>query len=97
MWIYPDFLSYVLLIIFINIKCQWDFIMGKKHVAQLRGCHDLHTADRESVFKRTVIDYVVYSIQTGIRLNWGHYIEENHPFSEHAFIEIVNTKVHMHT
>ena len=30
MWIFPDFLSYVLLMIFINIKCQWDFIMGKE-------------------------------------------------------------------
>ena len=32
---FPDILSYVLLMIFINIKCQWDFIMGKRHVAQL--------------------------------------------------------------
>ena len=70
---------------------------GEKHVAQLWGRHDLHTADRESMFKRTVIDYVVYSIQTGIRLNWGPYIKENHPFSEHAFIEIGNTNLHMHT
>ena len=30
---------------------------GKKHVAQL---HDLHTADGESVLKRTAIAYVMY-------------------------------------
>ena len=42
---------------------------GKKTVAQLCGCHDLHTADGESVLKRTAIDDVVYLTQTGIRLN----------------------------
>ena len=28
-WIFSDFLSDVLLMIFINIECQWDFITGK--------------------------------------------------------------------
>ena len=63
-----------------NIKCQW-----KKNVAQLRGCHDLHTADGESVHKRTAIDDVVYSTQTGISLNRGHYIKSNHPFRKHFY------------
>ena len=35
---------------------------------------------RESVLKRTKIACVVYSTQTGIRLNRGHYIKESHPF-----------------
>ena len=43
-------------------------------------CHDLHTADGESVLKRTAIVYVVYSTQTRIRLNQGHYIKAIHPF-----------------
>ena len=64
---------------------------GKKAVAQLRGCHELFTTDREFVLQRTVIAYVVYSTQTGIGLNQGHYIKESHPLSKHAFIEIVNT------
>ena len=34
---------------------------GGKPVDQLWGCHDLHTADGESVPKRTAIAYVVYS------------------------------------
>ena len=63
---------------------------GKKPVAQLCGCHDLHTADRESVLKRIAIAFVVYSNQTGIRLNRGHNIKESHPLSTHAFIENVN-------
>ena len=33
---------------------------GKNPVAQLCGCHDLHTANGESVLKRTAIAYVVY-------------------------------------
>ena len=66
---------------------------GKKPKAQ--PCHDLHTGDGESMFKRTAITDVVYSTQTGIRLNRGHYIKGSHPFSKHAFIEIVITiKVH---
>ena len=28
-WIFPYFWSDVVLMIYINIKCQWDFIMGK--------------------------------------------------------------------
>ena len=64
---------------------------GKKPVAQLWCCHDLHTADGESVLKRTAIADVVYSTQTGIRLNRGHWIKGSHPLSKHAFIEIVNT------
>ena len=71
---FPDFLNDVLLMIFMNIKWQWHFIMGKT-VAQLSGCHDLHTADGESVLKRTAIAYVVYSTLTGISLNRGHYIK----------------------
>ena len=77
--------------IFINIKCQWDFIMENKPVAQPWGCYDLHTADGESVRKRTAIAYVVYSSQKGIRLNRGQYINGSHFLSKHAFIEIVST------
>ena len=47
---------------------------GKKSVAQLSGCHDLLTADGESMLKTAIAD-VVYSTQTGIRLNRGHYIK----------------------
>ena len=67
-------------------------------MVQLSGCHDLHTTDGEFVLKRTAIACVVYSTQTGIRLNRGHCIIENHPLSKHAFIEIVNTTmVHWRT
>ena len=70
----------------------------KKPAAQLRGCHDLHTADRESVLKTTTTAYVVYSTQTGIRLNRFYYIKGSHPISTHACFEIVNTtKVHRWT
>ena len=51
-----------------------------KPVAQFWGCHDLHTADGESVLKRTAIALVVYSTQTGIRINRGHYMKRSHPF-----------------
>ena len=61
----------------------------KKPVAQ-------HTADRESMLKRTAISYVVYSTQTGIRFNRGHYIKESHPLSKRAFVEIVNTAKVLH-
>ena len=64
--------------------------MGKP-VAQLWGCHDLHTADGESVLKRTAIADEVYSTQTGIRMNRGHYIKGLHPLSKNAFVDIVNT------
>ena len=64
---------------------------GKRPVAQLRGCHDLHTADGESVHKRTVKADVLYSTQTAIRLNRGHYIKGSNPLSKHAFIESMNT------
>ena len=48
--------------------------------------------------KRTAIAYVVYSTQTRIRLNQGHYIKESNPLSKHIFIEIVNTtNVHRRT
>ena len=32
---FRDFLSDVLLMIFMNINWQWDFIMGRKPIAQL--------------------------------------------------------------
>ena len=69
--------------------------MGKKRSSTLRPTYDLHTTDGEYFLIRTAISYVVYSTQTGIRLNGGHYIKQSHPLSKHAFIEIVNTtKVH---
>ena len=67
------------------------FVIWKKKVAQLWCCHDLHTADGESVLKRTAIADVVYSLQTGITLNPGDYIKGSHSLSNHAFNEIVNT------
>ena len=49
--------------------------MGQcKRVAQLWGCHDLHTVDGESMLKIMAISYVVYLIPIGIGLNRGHYI-----------------------
>ena len=42
---------------------------GKKPVAQLWGCHDLHTAHRESVLKRTAMAEVLYSTQSGLTLH----------------------------
>ena len=39
---------------------------GKKPVAQLWVCHDIHTADGESVLKRTAIALVVYSTQRSL-------------------------------
>ena len=71
---------------------------GKKSIAQLKGCHGLYTSNGESVLKRTAIADVVYSTQTGIRLNRGHYIRESQPLSIHTFIEIGNTtEVHRRT
>ena len=34
--IFPEFLSDVLLMIFINIKCQWDLVMGKTRSSTVR-------------------------------------------------------------
>ena len=69
-----------------------------KNSSSLVDWHDLHTADGDSVIKRTATADVVYSTQTGIRLNRGHYIQISNPLSKHAFIEIVNTrKVHKRT
>ena len=48
----------------------------------------LHTTDRESVLKRTAIAYVVNWIQTGIRLNRGHYIKESHPFRKTLLLKL---------
>ena len=36
---------------------------GKNPVAQLWGCHDLLTADREFALKRTAIAYLMYSTE----------------------------------
>ena len=46
--------------IFINMMSMGLYI-GKKPIAPLWGCHYLHTADGESVLKRTAIAYDVYS------------------------------------
>ena len=51
----------------------------KRPVFQLQCCHYLQIGDGESGLKRLAIGYVVYSIQTGVRLNQGHYIKGNHP------------------
>ena len=85
--------------IFIIIKDQWGFIKGEQHVAQLWGLSwPTYTTDGEYVLKWIAIAYVVYSTQTRIRLNQGHYINVSDPLSKHAFIEIVNTtKVHRRT
>ena len=61
------FLKQIFLMIFMNIKCQRDSIMGKP-LAHLWGRHDLHKTDRESVLKRTAIAYVVHSNQPGIKV-----------------------------
>ena len=46
-----------------NIKCQWEFVLGKC-VFQLRGRHDLDTTDRILVFNRkTGINYLVNTEQ----------------------------------
>ena len=73
--------------IFINIKCQCDFIMGKKHVAQ-QGWHYLRMADGESVLKRTAIADVVYSTDTGMRSNRGHHIKGSHPFQNTLLLKL---------
>ena len=64
--------------------------MGKKPVAQPWGCHDLHTVYGG-------IHGLVYSTQTGIRLNQGHYIKGSHLLSKHAFIEIDICEYHKGT
>ena len=51
---------YIYILIFKRCSLD-DFHKYKKPVAQLRGCHDLHTADGESVLNRTAIAYVVNS------------------------------------
>ena len=63
--------------------CNW-----KIPVDQLLGCHDLHTADGESLLKRTAIADVVYSTQTGIRINRGHYIKEANPFRNTLLLKL---------
>ena len=60
---------------FHNYKMAMGLYNVKKPIAQLSGCHELHTTDGESVLKRTAIDDVVYSTLTGIRINRGHYIK----------------------
>ena len=42
---------------------------GNKTVAQFCGCHDLHTTDREFLFKRTATADVVYSTKGLFRLD----------------------------
>ena len=54
----------------------------KKTVAQLLGCHDLQTADGESVLKRTAI------AQTGNSLYRGHYINGSHPFRNTVLLKL---------
>ena len=66
-WMFLIFLSDLLLMIFMNIKCQLDFDINKT-VDPLWGCYDLHTAYGEFVLKKTAIDYVVYWNQTGVSL-----------------------------
>ena len=73
--------------IFININSKWDFIMGK-NVAPLWSCHGLHMADGEFVLKWSAIAYVLYSTQTGIRLNRGHYIKGSHPFRNTLLLKL---------
>ena len=80
-WIFPDSLSDVLLMIFIKIKYQWDFIMGKPRDSTLRFPWPT------SVLKRTAIAYLVYSTQTGIRLNRGHYVK-SHPFRNTLLLKL---------
>ena len=58
---------------------------GKKPVAQLGSCHDLHTADGESMLKRTAIANVEYSTRTRIRLDCSHYIKGSHPLLKHIY------------
>ena len=55
--------------IFINIKCQWDFIMGKNLSLNFEVVMTYIWPKGESVLKRTAMADVVYSTQTGIRLN----------------------------
>ena len=58
----------------------------------------IRPTDRESVLEKTALTDMVYSTQTRIRLNRGHYIKGCHPLSKHACIEIVITvKVHRRT
>ena len=59
-----------------------------KSVAQLSGCHDLHATDGKTVLKRTAIADVVYSTQTGIILNRGHYIRGNHHFRNTLLLKL---------
>ena len=58
---------------------------GENPVVQLYGYHDLHTTDWEFKLKLTVVAYVLYSIQTGVSLNPGHYVKGNHPPFEIRF------------
>ena len=80
---------------------NWNFFSLKRIWISSYLCMDTFDittrcpSDGESVLKRKAIAYVVYSTQTGIRLNRGHYIKRSHLLSKHAFIGIVNTtKVH---
>ena len=68
---------------------------GEKPIVQLWCCHDLHTAEEEFVFKRTAIAYVVYSIQTGVRLIEFIAYKETAPFRNiiNIFACIINILV----
>ena len=89
--IFPDFSDD-----FREYKISMELYNGEKKIAQLRGCHVIHTAAGESVLKTTAIAYAVYSTKTRINLDQDHYIKGSNLRSKHTFIEIVNnTKVQM--
>ena len=64
-WIFPDFLSQVLLMIFMKIKCEYDFIIGKKNMSfNFEVVMTYIQLTRNSCSKEQPIAYVMYSIQT---------------------------------
>ena len=60
--ILSEFLSYVLLIFFMNIEMSMELYNGKKTCSAAFGCHDLDTADGLPVLNGTAIVNVMYSV-----------------------------------
>ena len=90
MWIFLGFLSDALLMIFINIKCQRDFIMWKVRISTL--ILPWHTKDREGIRVqkyREKLCGVFNSNRSQFKSRLLH--ERKSPHFKTRFVEIVKT------
>ena len=77
-----------------NIKCQWDFIMGKCPSVNF----DIVMTYKRRGIRAQKINDMLCGVFNSDMCQIGQYIKANQPLPKHAFIEIVNTtKVHRRT